>query len=138
MRVLAIDPGGTSGIVVVEGDRMLFAAAEPLSAAAIIPYLDQLNDRYAPDVVVVEDYRVYRHKLYQHANSDLHTARVIGAIEAWCGYRGKPLRYQMASEAKGFFTDRRLLQVGLYHHNRHVRDAIRHALHYLRFRVGEQ
>ena len=140
MRVLAIDPGETTGVVVVEYQdrkvRVVHAEAAAVSAASAFAWLEGLDATFAPTVVVTEDYRVYRHRVRQHINSDLATPRLIGAIEAWCGWRKKPLRFQMASEAKAFFTDRRLRAMNLYLSNKHVRDALRHALHYLKFRGG--
>lgn len=97
------------------------------------------------DILVVEDYRVYSWRASQHTWSPLHTAKLIGAIEAlyWLSRREyssdnpahhMPIVFQMAVEAKDFCTDEKLTEWGFYQRGqRHARDAIRHGCRYLLF-----
>lgn len=88
--------------------------------------------------VVIEDYRVYSWKTKDHAWAGLHTSRLIGATELICYDAGLDLTKQTAQQAKGFCTDDKLQAWGLWQEGqRHARDAIRHALYYLLFRVAK-
>ena len=86
-----------------------------------------------PTHVICEDYRVYAHKLERHANSQVVTLRLIGGIDYVCRFMMElPLAYAMAVSAKGFITDDRLKDWGMWQPSmKHSRDAIRHGLYFL-------
>lgn len=98
--------------------------------------------------VVMEGYRLYGHKSDTQVNSTLETPQLIGVIKYWC-YRNKvPLKIQFAVEVKNRWSDsvlektgiieivnrrRKLISSGQWLNN-HKTDALRHALHYQRYR----
>lgn len=87
-----------------------------------------------PDLVVAEDYRVYKWKADQHAWAELHTPKLIGALVYWCHVQKIPLVMQSAQTGKGFCTDERLKEWGFYKTSmRHGNDAVRHACQFLMF-----
>ena len=101
-----------------------------------------------PDVVVMEGYRLYNHrgmKAKTQANSELETPQLIGAIRLFCHKENIPLVIQYAHEVKSRWSDKvlqanRILDErnhfkGLATNN-HKRDALRHALHYWRYKVN--
>jgi len=133
-RVVALDPGETTGVAVFEGPRKLYEdqlTTKDVPAAA--KRLAEMIDAWGAKVVVCEDYRVYAWKIRQHAWSSLHTPRLIGAIELVCHVGGILLVKQSAQVAKTFCTDEKLDQWGVNSDRRHSRDAIRHACYYLLF-----
>lgn len=88
------------------------------------------------DEIVFENYRVYGWKKEQHAWSDLHTPKLIGVIEAICAMESIPTYNQPAQVAKGFCTDAKLREWGLWDRTKgqkHCRDAIRHAIYFILF-----
>ncbi len=140
-RVLAIDPGETSGIALFENGKLLSVdqidgteydgdfnreMSQQLS-------LTSLFIRACPTHVVVEDYKVYAHKTKEHTWSSLHTPKLIGAISLLCGQRGLQPIMQMAS-CKQFVTNDKLKAWDMYTTGQqHARDAIRHGCYFLLF-----
>jgi hypothetical protein len=143
LRVLALDPGETTGACVFDGPdlidaRQLSTGLMPDAAYTVYEYLSMFRTSNA--VVVIEDYRVYSWKTKDHAWAGLHTPRLIGAVEYICRYNldQLPLVKQTAQQGKGFCTDDKLKAWGVYQINqKHARDAIRHACYYLLFTIAK-
>lgn len=132
-RLLALDPGETTGwAFFVDGELTKWGQAptklEGWSA------IEEVFGALKPTHVVAENYRVYEHKLKQHANSEVYTLRLIGVIDYICFKRNIPITYQMAQSAKGFCTDSKLKTWGYWKEGmKHARDAVRHGCYYLLF-----
>lgn len=142
-RLMAIDPGLTTGFSIFDyvgevHDSSLYR----LNEAGIIvvneftgwdPIIDKIQQKN-PSILVLEDYRIYASKSKEHTFSRVDTIRIIGAIEFVCKHDGIPLVKQMAGMAKGFVTDEKLKEWGLYKGiNRHARDSVRHAIYFMLF-----
>lgn len=140
-RVLGLDPGETTGACFFVGPKLVHTCQiptkTPSSGGALVRNYIQT---YGPDIVVMEMYRVYSWKAEDHSWHNLHTPRLIGAIEFICDHVVVPVKLvqQTAQQAKGFCTDEKLKAWGVYQEGRpHARDAIRHALYYLLFSVAK-
>lgn len=90
-RILGVDPGGTTGFVLVTLDQMPIIAAHWTGAEdsksiriRALEFLTILR-AHVPDVVVVEDYRVYRNTAKTHIGQRLFTSELIGCYETVCG-----------------------------------------------------
>jgi hypothetical protein len=135
IRVLALDPGETTGYAIFRGVELLEVGQlkttmMPLAAVRISEFLTEVF----PDKLVIEDYRVYKWKTDSHAWAELHTPRLIGAVEYIAHTRSLPMVKQSAQVGKGFCTDDRLKEWGFYKPAlRHGNDATRHACQYLMF-----
>ncbi len=89
---------------------------------------------HIPKLVIIEDYRVYSWKAKEHSWSDMHTSRLIGAIETLCTFDSITPTKQMAGSVKGFCSDKRLREWGFWlTGQQHARDAVRHACYYILF-----
>lgn len=135
IRIIGIDPGQTTGVCVFEGRALggyaqLSTKEMPLAAATTEQYI-----RYnTPNLIVMEAYRIYNWKTRSHANSDVHTLRLIGAIQYIAYIKNIPVVFQGAGEGKAFCTDEKLKEWSMYQvAHRHANDAIRHVAHYLLF-----
>jgi hypothetical protein len=140
LRVVAFDPGETTGVCVFHGSQ--FVTADQLKTKTLIQGINEIRDFIDAnwcDEVVCEDYRVYAYKSDEHKWADLHTPKLIGGIQTICHLRYKdiiPCTFRMASEAKQFVDDEKLQAWGLWGETkgmRHARDAIRHAIFHLVF-----
>lgn len=133
--LLCLDPGHTTGFCVFR--RGILTSAGQLRTVNQDDSINwdvvrQLMDNIKPTHVVMEDYRVYSHKLERHSFSRVPTLRLIGAIDYLCWERSVPTYYQMATQAKGFITDEKLKRWGLYDQGqRHSRDSMRHGLYFM-------
>jgi hypothetical protein len=133
-RLLALDPGHTTGWAVFEHGK-LTACGQSETEQKGWAEIDRLFNDIDPTMVIYENYRVYQHKLARHSNSEVYTLRLVGVIEYLCDVKHRIPRYnQMASQAKGFVTDEKLKHWGFYRVGlRHARDAIRHGCYFLLF-----
>ena len=113
MKILAIDPGITSGYVLfkyagqpVVIDHWEFSAID--IPTAIKPLVTTLREKYI-GIVVIEDYRIYQGAEGMHVGQRLYTAELIGAIKAICSLSISDPEVQMIPAAKkGRWPDARL------------------------------
>lgn len=142
--ILAIDPGHTTGIALVQGARLSHYGqldTTKLSTATLqrIEHLFELAltaaDRHHSHLaVVIEDYRIYSWKSEEHEWSDVYVARLIGFIMSVCVRLNIEPTFRLAQNAKGFVTDEKLKRIGWYITGwQHSRDAIRHAIYHALF-----
>jgi hypothetical protein len=161
-RLLCLDPGETTGWALFEKGKLTKWGQSPTFNKELQKpnwnEIVQLFVETQPTQIVCENYRVYEHKLAQHAGAEIFTVRLIGVIDFFScmGYYSEgeevysemdhdyiqpyirhdacPIHYQMASTAKGFCTDEKLKGWGFWQEGmRHSRDAIRHGAYYLLF-----
>lgn len=133
--LLALDPGETTGWAIFLNHKLSKSGqikTKPIETGIV--ELQKLLEKFEPDFLVYEHYRVYQHKAKDHAHSDLHTSQFIGAIKTICLLWKIPYHTQMAAQAKGFCTDEKLKYWELYKKGeKHTRDAIRHGTYFLIF-----
>ena len=128
--LVSLDPGETTGWAMFK-DGLLTDSGQIPTLTCRAELMSLIEIAY-PDVLVCENYRIYEHKLKRHANQEVYTLRLIGAIDYVCTHHQIPIVYQMASLAKGFVTDNKLKSWGMWKRGqRHARDAIRHGIYYL-------
>jgi hypothetical protein len=140
-RLLALDPGETTGYAVFQGQPETGYDWLAIDQIKTWPEHDAYSNIWMllqsekPSLVVNESYRIYDWKSDDHKWSQVNTVQVIGCIWTLCfHYEIQRAGEQSAQNAKGFWTDERLKEFGLYFPAiRHGRDATRHALHYLCF-----
>jgi hypothetical protein len=98
--------------------------------------------------VVMEGFRLYDHKSKQQVNSEFETPMLIGLIRYWCYQNNVPLTIQFAAEVKTRWADKVLLSKEIIYNkgnnrylvatdqplNNHKTDAVRHAMHYFRYK----
>lgn len=137
-RLITFDPGETTGVSIWDNSKLAWCGQLPTHhVVTSVGLLDEWFDRHALTrehniKVVIEEYRVYSWKTDDHAQSTLHTSRLIGCLETLLTLRG--IGYQMcgAGLAKKFATDEKLKAWGFWQKGeRHARDAIRHGVYYL-------
>lgn len=133
--LLALDPGETTGVAIFQQGKLIETSQESTKEikSALITIAPILN-RDGFDAIVIEEYRIYSWKAKDHAWSDLHTSRLIGAVELMCAMHNLPLFKQSAQIAKQFCTDKKLKEWGYWQRGQvHARDAIRHGCYYILF-----
>lgn len=132
MLVAGIDPGGTTGYCLIQAPMQLIYYGEGEDRAKLLAWI--LLNR--PDVIVVEDYRLYPGMGEATAWSNFPAVKVISALEELCEREGIELIKQSTSN-KERITDKILKKAGLYKPSYpHANDAMRHALFFLWFRNG--
>ena len=134
--LLAFDPGETTGCCVFKNGRPVEFRQLPTVNKKTRDYewdiIEEFIDEINPDAVIIENYRIYAHKLDQHSSSDVPTLQLIGAIKYMLHKRNIPFKLQMAQQAKGFVTDAKLKEWGMWDiGHKHARDACRHCVYYL-------
>jgi len=135
VRVLALDPGHTTGWAMFLNNELIRAGQiDTTSVDMATQTVGALFKEFEPQIVVAEEYRVYKWRAKHHTGSDLLTARVIGCIETLCAFTGASIIKQPANVAKGFCTDTKLRDWGVYQTGyKHANDAVRHGCYFLCF-----
>jgi len=145
-RIMAIDPGKTTGIAILDYKTGCnpMAMDEPtdmltLSTECHLWYgIEDLIIEHDPDIVVYESFRLYSHKAKQKINSEMPTSKVIGVIAFLTEQRGLDNYRQSAQIGKGFYDRDRLEGLGFTDlGSDHRRDSLKHALHYISFNSGK-
>ena len=134
--LLAFDPGEVTGCCVFKDGKPVEFRQLPTVNKKTRDYewsiIEEFIDEIKPDAVIIENYRIYAHKLEQHSSSDVPTLQLIGAIKYMLFKRNIPYKLQMAQQAKGFVTDAKLKEWGMWDiGHKHARDACRHCVYYL-------
>ncbi len=135
-NTLCFDPGHTTGWAAFsQFDLISSGEVDTDDIEKATHETELLISEYMPDVIVIEDYRVYRSRAKHHAGSDMLTTRVIGCIETLAIMSHVPhVVKQPAHIAKGFCTNHKLKDWGFYKEGaKHADDAIRHGCFYLLF-----
>ncbi len=133
MRVIAVDPGGVTGIAVYDEDWSEPSVREtPDYDSTVFALTTEINHHRGIDALVCEGFsiRANTHKLDASAFS--HTTDLIGACRLLAHERGIPFVRQTPAQAKGFATDDKLRRLGWYTPSPggHGNDATRHLLTY--------
>lgn len=102
---------------------------------------------FAPELVI-EDYLLYGNRAENQINSRLETPQLIGVIKYECYKRGIIFTMQTAVSVKTRWADDILVKKGYLRKQKrsyyigdvlvsdHIKDALRHAVHYATFRKG--
>jgi hypothetical protein len=162
--IIAFDPSGnfkegkgTTGICIMwdNGDihKVDHISAVGFSRAeaywnAHITYLERLQLQDIGIELVMEGFRLYGHKSKEQTNSEFETPMLIGLIRHYCWLNEIPLTIQFAADVKTRWSDSVLLSKEIIYNkgnnrylvatdqplNNHKTDAVRHALHYFRYK----
>lgn len=122
--VLGIDPGGTTGIAVLEVPSLRVLVAEEFDIVGVFENLRHLVK--SVDLVTVERYTISQRTLKMTRQSD--ALYIIGATMLVCLEEGVPMELESPTNAKNAFPNEMLKAHGVWHTSTHVKDAMRHAL----------
>lgn len=145
--VLCLDPGETTGWAVFSQGHLILCDQEPTGSepALMADFIEHVQSdvinsatfNTGLDQIVYEEYRIRGNKAQQHIGSEVVTIQHIGAIRATADRLGIPVAKQAAGLAKGFASDEKLRQWGLFQRGkRHANDAIRHGVYWHLFAGG--
>lgn len=124
-HVIAVDPGGTTGIAVWRGTDDIESVDLPTWDAVGFVHR-QLEE--SPDLVVCESFRINAHTA-KKSQDGLASIESIGALRYLCALKEVSFELQPPSDAKSFAKDDKLKRIGWYIPGTdHCRDAQRHLL----------
>lgn len=92
--LLAIDPGIYIGFATFDNKGNLNSMGQ-VHLNDFTDWLEAQNPQ--PELLVVEDYRLFKHKALQQSGSKLETVKCIGIIESYCTRNKIPITMQAAS-----------------------------------------
>lgn len=150
---------GTTGICVLKGTQPVkivhtefiqakdYMTVEQYWQAHVVTLL-KLTAQYKDVVWVIEDYLLYRTKAENQINSRMETPKLIGILQYTAAMENIPTHFQTASEVKTRWNDDVLMHKHILYTrknktyvsglsnaiNKHVKDAIRHGVHYCIFK----
>lgn len=132
-------------------------SAKPFSTAeaywnAHMKYIQEVNDKYQGDLLLsIEDYILYGNKAMSQTNSSMETSQLIGILKMYCFTNNIRYTIRPAVRVKNRWTNDILERTGhikktggrWYNKqgqrlNKHMIDAMRHALHCAHFENKEE
>jgi len=125
--IIAVDPGGTTGLATYSREVGLRTMQGP--PYDIIKWVDDSIGVGAIGLIICESFTIGQGTLKKSREGSNTAIETIGVIR-WLAYRaGVGFRLQSPAEAKGFSTNLKLRAVGWYDGiPEHARDAARHLL----------
>lgn len=137
MKIIAFDPGGTTGFAVGYLDE----EKGILSIRADEHKFDH-NMLFAQLVIVKPDWVItesFEYRSRARTGLELISSELIGVIKLYAQQSECGFSEQTASTGKGYYTDAKLKTDGLYEKGKpHAMDALRHLLHWYTFAEGYQ
>jgi len=133
MKIRAFDPGGSTGVCELDTETMEFGfwtyGPEDHHQAVY-------DDIYVlpPDLVICE-----RFLNRGNVAAKLISGEYVGIIRLVCLQMDIPVELHVPDQ-KTWWNDSKLKRIGLWHGgtvHRHERDALRHVLYYMTFKVGD-
>lgn len=125
MRLLAIDPGLTTGWMIWEDGFAYAGQVEGPNGFLNLAW----SEMPAADVVVVEDFKITDRTM--RTTREPWSLHIIGAVSWMAQCHDTELVMQTPADAKSFATDAKLRRLGWPLKGDHAKDAGRHALLYL-------
>ena len=146
-KIIALDPGGTTGIAMVElrdtvKVELGFDQPEPWLPQFKVEQLGpgehhiELEDFLEKHLMGVDRKFVvierFDYRNTSRSRVRLDSREYIGTVKGWCRRRGIPLFMQTAAQAKGFVPDQALKDANLYTKAfRHANDGMRHLIFFV-------
>jgi hypothetical protein len=137
MRVVALDPGVTTGIAegAINNEGHLDFQAD--QAQISLKFLWEYLHRVKPDHIVYETFEFRQGK--QRGNLELFSRNVIGVIQLYVELHDIHVAPQKAAQAKEFMSNERLKEEQAWLKGKeHARDAIKHLLYWFYWGAGYQ
>jgi hypothetical protein len=129
MTVVALDPGGTTGVAILDEPQIHRDQVDTSSPNALRDIWDILN-MTDPEDIVMERFQ-FR---YGGGRSKvvLTPVEVIGVVKLYCAMKDIALYEQTPAQAKKLITDDKIRKLGLWVPGQpHAMDATRHLLYHL-------
>lgn len=97
MKILGIDPGEHTGVVLMDTDQ-----PNALKATLVVTWhgLDDIIHTHHPDIIVMESFRLYPHMAQTMIANDFPSSQVIGVVKYLAEKVNIPVAMQPASMAK--------------------------------------
>lgn len=85
MRVLGVDPGGMNGLAWFN-DAYEFEGFAQVKLDDLPIWLNEHKPK--PDVVILENYKLWKHKALQQSGSTMPASQGIGMVKSYCKVNG--------------------------------------------------
>lgn len=143
--ILALDPGGTSGVCLCTGSGTRVETAELGPHEHHQELWDMLNTTLAEALAAKSELHIVCES-FEFRQTERHRDFInyipreyIGVVKLFC--KQQRIRYfeQKAAQAKGFWSDDKIQKLGLWVPGRkHAMDATRHYLYHRAFTLADQ
>lgn len=134
MKIVALDPGLTTGICVAHwesGREFTLLQTGVIEWENRFKVIDFVLQSHKPSFIVVESFRLYSHKAREQIGSDFPSAQFIGTLQAYAYEHGllDNIRLQPANVRSSVrVLDEHKRMVGA---SPHVNDAYRHLRYFI-------
>jgi hypothetical protein len=130
IRILAVDPGMTTGVALWDSRRPSDVHVIEMSDDDFLDWVWAYQSSF--DLVVCEAFRLGSRTTGKTVEGSMRTIELIGALRFVARLKDFPLVLQQPAEAEGFSTKEKLQRVGWWTQGKeHGRSATKHLLLYL-------
>lgn len=140
MRLIALDPGGTTGVARLFGG----IGRDSIEVTQLGPHEHHQDlwiylETAVPEVVICERFMYQRREVDKGVALNIDAREYIGIAKLWCLLNDAKFVLQTPAQAKNLWKDDKLKKIGLYSTNaRHANDATRHLLYFLTVTLGDR
>ena len=126
---LAIDPGDTSGYAIFDKEGKVVDTGQVSGLDGMHTFLfESLQE--LPDLVIIEEFVLYKKKALQQSGSKMVTSQIIGVIKSFCAV--KSIKYvEQRSDVKPIAQMWSGVKPKGSHSQSHWVDAYNHGIYYL-------
>lgn len=127
-KILGVDPGGMNGLAWF-GDDYKFDNFAQISLEDLPIWLQKHEPQ--PDLIILENYRLWKHRAVQQAGSSLPAAQAIGMVKSYAKIRGIEIIEQSPQVLQNAEKMSGIKMKGLAHNKTHWIAAHNHVYWYL-------
>lgn len=129
-RLLAIDPGIANGWAIFE-NGVVKDLGSVIGVEKFDEWLHEVPNRYGKvDIVIIEDFRLFRHKAQQQIGSRFEAVQVIGLVQSWAR-RNEATLVKQGSDILAIAPKWSKMPMPKDHSKSHSVSAYNHAFYYL-------
>lgn len=143
MRIMGLDPGGTTGVAIYDDEA--FCHWERYSLGPEPHHTDLFYDLQGETEIVYEDFIYQRREIDKGVSLSLVSVEYIGIIKLYEQDSPPELPVTLVKQSpsngknsNSFWDDDKLKQLGLWTNVEHERDATRHILYYVSFTLNDR
>jgi hypothetical protein len=140
-KLIALDPGGSTGIAVWDPTKMVIPYTQTLGPHShhyeLFVFLRESTALTFDRTRIICESFDYRKSDEQREKIEYISAEYIGIVKLYTEMNNIPLITPSAALGKGFWTNQKLKAIGMTWNTKHEADALRHLVRFVSFQAKD-